>query len=76
MAAKRKQKKQATTPKPKARRRGKPSLTGEIGRTPARMLGRVPSPQWVAWHKVCSAKGLTFAAWARKTLDKAAGFSA
>jgi len=68
------------TPKAKApstavtgKRRGKVSLTGAPGRTPARMLGRVPQVQWSAWKKASVVAGINFSEWVRQNLDKASG---
>lgn len=57
----------------KPARRGKASLTGEPGRTKARMLGRVPDAQWAKWKKAAKLAELNFSEWARRNLDAAAG---
>jgi len=53
------------------RRGGKKSLSGVPGRTPARMLGRVPDRQWAAWKIAAKRSGLNFSQWVRMILDTA-----
>ncbi len=57
----------------KPKRRGKASLTGQPGRTKARMLGRVPDAQWAKWKKAARKAELNFSEWARRHLEAAAG---
>lgn len=51
----------------------KPTLSGHPGRTPARMLGRVPDNQWKSWKLAAKKSGENFSEWVRKSLDKASG---
>jgi hypothetical protein len=62
----------APPPLPVSPRKGKPTLTGSPGRTPARVVGRVGDEQWKRWKAAAKEQESNFSEWVRRLLDYAA----